>query len=249
MRLGVALLVPAPFDREVDAFRRALGDRSYGRIPAHLTLVPPVNVAAGRLGDALAVLRAAAAVTRPFTVELGAPATFLPDTPVLYLPVTAGADQIHALRERIFVDPLARELTWPFVPHVTVAEEASPERVDAARTAMADYAATMTFNRVHLLRQQDDRMWRVVAEAQFAPARIIGRGGLELELATTTTADPQAQTLLADLSRQAAVVTARREGVVAGVAALALGPGEAALGTAEHLHAALQSAALEILED
>ena len=44
VRLGVALLIPPPFDREVDGLRRALDDGSLGRIPAHLTLVPPVNV-------------------------------------------------------------------------------------------------------------------------------------------------------------------------------------------------------------
>ena len=30
------------------------------------------------------------------------------------------------LRDRVFREPLARTLTWPFVPHVTLAEEAPP---------------------------------------------------------------------------------------------------------------------------
>ncbi len=61
VRLGVALLVPPPFDTEIDGLRRALGDGALGRIPAHLTLVPPVNVREERLGEALAALRRAAA--------------------------------------------------------------------------------------------------------------------------------------------------------------------------------------------
>ena len=60
-RLGVALLLPAGVSAEVDGLRRALGDGALGRIPAHLTLVPPVNVREDRLGHALAVLRSAAA--------------------------------------------------------------------------------------------------------------------------------------------------------------------------------------------
>ena len=114
-RLGVALLVPPPFDREVDALRRACDDGALGRLPAHLTLVPPVNVNEGNLGAALAVLREAAAATRPFAVELGPPASFLPDNPTLHLPVSGAAlEAVQALRDRVFREPLARPLTWPF---------------------------------------------------------------------------------------------------------------------------------------
>ncbi|MCU1449982.1 MAG: hypothetical protein JWP02_2152, partial [Acidimicrobiales bacterium] len=87
-RLGVALLVPSPLDREVDALRRACDDGALGHIPSHLTLVPPVNVREDAMADALRVLRKAAAPIRPFTVELGPPATFLPDNPTLYLAVS-----------------------------------------------------------------------------------------------------------------------------------------------------------------
>ena len=38
------------------------------------------------------------------------PTTFLPDNPVLYLPVTAGADEVLAARDRVFKEPFARPL-------------------------------------------------------------------------------------------------------------------------------------------
>jgi len=87
-RLGVALLLPAPFDREVDALRRACDDGALGRIPSHLTLVPPVNVREDAMADALRALRGAAASIAPFTLQLGPPATLLPDNPTLYLSVS-----------------------------------------------------------------------------------------------------------------------------------------------------------------
>ena len=62
-RLGVVLLLDAPVADEVDGLRKALGDTSFGRIPAHLTLVPPVNV--HRDGSTAALARLRAAASRP----------------------------------------------------------------------------------------------------------------------------------------------------------------------------------------
>lgn len=234
MRLGVALLVPAPLNAEIDGLRRALGDGALGRIPAHLTLVPPVNVREDRLGEALAVLRRAAAATRPFTLALGPPATFLPDSPTVYLAVD-GQDTVRALRDRVFADPLARPLTWPFVPHVTVADDADPERIRAALTALADYRVEATFARVHLLREGAGRVWTPIADAPFTAPAVIGRGGLPLELTVTEQVDPEAGALARSEGVVRLVVTARSAGIVAGYA-----EGWCAGGTA-HLGAVIES--------
>ncbi len=229
--------------------RRALDDGTLGRMPAHLTLVPPVNVREDRLGEALAVLRRAAAATRPFTVTLGPPATFLPDNPTLYLAV---AGDVHALRDRVFVDPLARPLTWPFVPHVTLADEADPTRIAAALQALAGYTVDVTFDRVHLLREGPGRVWSPIADAEFAPPAVIGRGGLPVEITVTETVDPEARALA---GAQPLVVTARAGGVVAGyaegwcrppaahLASMVVAPDQAHLGVDRHLLAAFRSEA------
>jgi 2'-5' RNA ligase len=247
VRLGVALLVPAPLDSEVDGMRRALGDGTLGRMPAHLTLVPPVNVREDRLGEALAVLRRAAAATRPFTITLGPPATFLPDSPTVYLSV---AGDVQALRDRVFVDPLARPLTWPFVPHVTLADEADPDRIAAALHALAGYTVDVAFDRVHLLREGPGRVWTPIADAAFAPPAVIGRGGLPVEITVTQTVDPQARALA---GAEPLVVTARVDGAVAGyaegwcrppvahVSLLVTDPEHAYLGVAGHVLAAFRS--------
>ena len=253
MRLGVALLVPPPLDAEIDGLRRALGDGALGRIPAHLTLVPPVNVREDRLAGALAVLRAAASATRPFTVSLGPLATFLPDNPTLHLDVADDDACVRALRDRVFLDPLARPLTWPFVPHVTLADEADPDRIDAALSALADYRVDVTFSKVHLLREGPGRVWAPIADATFAPPAVIGRGGLPIELTVTGAVDPEA----ARLGPARLVVTARAEGAVAGyvegwcesgaahVSALVVAPGHLHLGVGRHLLAAFRSEAAE----
>lgn len=261
MRLGVALLVPPPLDSEVDGLRRAVGDGALGRIPAHLTLVPPVNVREDRLGEALAVLRAAAAATRPFTVTLGPPGSFLPDSPTLFLAVAGtGRDDVVALRDRVFVDPLARPLTWPFVPHVTLADEATPERIAAAVGALGDYRVDARFTRVHLLREERGRIWVPIADAPFAPPAVIGRGGLPVELTVTDQLDPPTRALGQPEGSTPLAITARTDGVVAGyvegwcdgdrsgdgtatVSALVVGPAGTELGVRRHLLAAFESEA------
>lgn len=169
LRLGAALLLPPAVATEVDGLRRALGDGSLGRIPAHLTLVPPVNVREPDVPGALTVLREAAAGSGPLTLELGPVASFLPDNPVLYLAVGGDVDALRRLRDGVFVPPLERTLAWPWVPHVTLADEAEPARIEAALEGLAGYRATAVVDRVHLLREEraegGDRVWRPYADA------------------------------------------------------------------------------------
>jgi 2'-5' RNA ligase len=136
-------------------------------MPAHLTLVPPVNVPQERYEDAFALLAGAASATQPFTVQLGAPATFLPDSPTLYLPV-ADEDRpaLATLRTLLFREPLKRPLTWPFVPHITIGDDIPPGRIEAALIALRCYSAQVAFDRVHLLREFN-HVWRPVADAQL----------------------------------------------------------------------------------
>ena len=232
-RLGVALLLPPAPAAEVDGLRRAVEDGTLGRIPAHLTLVPPVNVRADRVGDALAVLRAAAASVGPAPVALtlGPPATFLPDAPVLYLAVGGELERLRSLRDTVFVEPLARPLTWPWVPHVTLADEADPDRIAAALIALAGYQTDVAFERVHLLQEGPGRVWTPIADAPFGPPAVVGRGGLALELTPSKLLDPEAAAFLPrPLSSTAPTagallgnersfaLTARREGAAVGLA-------------------------------
>ena len=254
-RLGVALLLPPTVAAEVDGLRRAVGDGALGRIPPHVTLVPPVNVREDRLGDALAVLRAAASRTRPLDLALGPPATFLPDNPVLYLGVDGDLAGLRALRDAVFAEPLARPLTWRWVPHVTLADEASPERIAAAMAALDGYRVAARFERVHLLREGPGRVWTPVAGAPFAPPAVVGRGGLALEVGTSERVDPEAAALV-ERGRPFAV-TARRDGVVVGaargasdgtearLACLVVAEGERGQGVGSRLLAAVESLAAE----
>ena len=105
-RLGVVLVLPDPVATEIDGLRRACADPSLELVPTHITLVPPVNVNATNLAGAIEVLRSAAAATEPLRLSVGPAATFLPDTPVLYLAVSGDFAELARLRDRVSRGPL-----------------------------------------------------------------------------------------------------------------------------------------------
>ena len=238
VRLGVVLLVPPPVAVEVDGLRRALGDGALRAIAPHITLVPPVNVRDDRLLDAVDVLRRAAAAHRPLTLTIGPAATFAPDSPTLYLSVDDGDEgrRIDAIRDAVFVEPLQRRIDWPFVPHVTLADEAIDARLAAAVTALADYRAEIALDRVHLMQEQADHTWTPIADAPLGAGPVVrnrGAPGMELELTTTNERAPETRAFenrewsshdQAELGRGVEwfedpfVISARRDHRVVGVA-------------------------------
>lgn len=270
-RLGVALLIPEPASSDINALRRALGDTQLDRIPTHLTLVPPINVRESDLPAVLDLIRGAGAATRPFHLALGPVTTFLPDAPVAYLGVSGDLEAVHALRELVFVPPIERDLTWPYVPHVTVLDEGEPERINAAIAALQDFRAEIAIQDVTLLEQQG-RVWRPLADAAFGAPAIVGRGSLDLQIHGSFEPDPHAMAFLERnwLAHDAAMfhgstrwerndftLTARRNSQVIGVAigwtALGVGylgellvdPTCRGEGVGSHLLAALEQLARE----
>ncbi len=191
--MGVVLLLPSDVTAAVDGIRRACGDRSLGRVPAHVTLVPPVNVRAAALDAAGAVVRAAAAAAAPFELTLGPAATFHPVTPVAHLGVGGDLEALSRLRAAVHVPPLDPVERFPFVPHVTLVDGAPEARLLALVDALVAPLATFVVDAVHLLeeRRDDDgvRRWRPVVSVPFASTARLERGGLRVELATEAVGD------------------------------------------------------------
>ncbi len=234
-RLGVALLLDPPISDQVDGLRRGLGDPSLDRVPSHLTLVPPVNIRADQLSAALGVLRrAAAGQPGPLRLTLGRLATFQPDNPVLYLEVGGDLPRLQTLRDAAFAPPLERSLSWPWVPHVTVADTATEDRIAAALTALDRFAVVTWVEYVTLLQEDRGRLWRPIADVALGAPTVVGRGGLPLEITRSRLLDPESHELLRAVWPAAGdagdaaetgwapsfppiVLSARREGQVVGV--------------------------------
>lgn len=221
----MALLVPQPLATEIEGIRRACGDPRRGRIAPHITLVPPVNVAAEQVSDALEVVRLAGAQTGPLHLVFGAPSTFAPTTPLAWLSVGGDVGSLADLRGRLDRAPWARPTGRSFVPHVTVSAKLDEARLQATLLALADFEAAVTIDRVHVLenRQLGDGRWgwQPLVDAPLGRRRaVVGSGGLEVELSISERVDPDARLLMSASERRSGrglAVTARRDGMAVGV--------------------------------
>jgi 2'-5' RNA ligase len=259
-RLAVALLLPQPWATEIDGLRRASGDLQLARVAPHVTLVPPINVREVDLPAVLGSLRAAAAsVPGPLHLGLGPTATFLPDSPVLYLRVTGPAVDdglLAGIRAVLRTGPLDRPDRWPFVPHVTLAQDQPAERLTAGAAALADYLISLVVDRLHLLEERSGadggRRWVPVADALFGPRVVVGRGSLPLELTTGSLVDPEAAEVLSppdsmeDGSGVRRIVVTARRAETAEVVGVAAGDAD---GTMPQVLAVVPSAVGEGVED
>ncbi|MHB1988612.1 MAG: GNAT family N-acetyltransferase [Acidimicrobiales bacterium] len=196
-RLTVSLVLAGDVAREIDGMRRGLGAGALERIAPHVTLVPPLNVRDDDLDQAVEVVRLAAQRCGPLRLELGPPQTFWPVAPVVYLAVGGDLEALDALREALRAGPLATPSSRDsrrqrrFVPHVTLDQNIEPSRIDSALQALCSYRATVTVERVTVLELREAaRSWQPLATSHLGRPKVVGRGGLEVELSVTAMLDP-----------------------------------------------------------
>lgn len=193
-RVLVALVPPEPILEPLRALRSLVGAPSVERITPHVTLVPPLNL---RRSDAelRAHLRDAVRDLRPFELWLGPGASFAPENPTLHLRVggdEAATDALVQLRQRLRSDVLDREDRHGFVPHLTLRRGAGSAATAAAAEVLAGRLGPWQVDRIHLLDQVHDERgtaWSVSAEEPFGGPVVVGRGGVELHLRTSSTAE------------------------------------------------------------
>jgi len=139
--IGVAVAVPEPWGSELESFRASFGDPLAGSVPAHITVLPPTEVAEADLDAVDRHLAEAAAGVAAFDVELHGTATFRPVSPVVFVVVAAGISSCETLQEAVRRPPLARDLEHPYHPHVTVAHHLPDDVLDRAYESLSGFRA------------------------------------------------------------------------------------------------------------
>lgn len=196
---AVALLPPEPLAAQVEALRSALGDPRRVDLPAHLTLVPPIDLDGDRSAQLPDVLRSVARGVEPFTLHVGPATTFAPRTMTLHLGITGDLERLGALRDALRVAPLDRPDEHDFVPHVTLLQRARADQIEAGTTLLAEPLGEWHVGSLHLLerlRPDSGPIWHAVAQEPLGGPDVVGRGGVELHLRSIETVEPAAAELI-----------------------------------------------------
>lgn len=164
--VGVAIEIPQPFGAELDAARGRF-DPADGDMPAHVTILAPIDIDDDVMVAVLAHLEGVAARTEPFTMSLRGSGTFRPVSPVVFVSVVDGAAACEQLERDVRCGVLAVDTRFPYHPHVTVAHDVPVDVLDRAERELADYSAT-TDIRSMALHENVDGAWILVREFVFS---------------------------------------------------------------------------------
>jgi 2'-5' RNA ligase len=164
--VGVAVAVPEPYGSYLRDCRAGFGDPEAHRIPPHITLLPPTEVACADEGAVVEHLHRVAAASHAFTVHLRGTASFRPVSPVVFVQLVAGIAECERLESAVRAGPLERDLAFYYHPHVTAAHHLSDERLDRAAAALETFDAVFEVTEFLLYEHGEDGVWR--PERSFA---------------------------------------------------------------------------------
>ncbi|NEC91918.1 2'-5' RNA ligase family protein [Streptomyces sp. SID12501] len=170
--IGVSISVPEPHGSLLQQRRAGFGDAAAHGIPTHVTLLPPTEVDSETLPAIEAYLVEVAATGRPFPMRLSGTGTFRPVSPVVFVKIAEGAEACTWLQKQVrdASGPVARELQFPYHPHVTVAHSIAEEAMDRAFAELADYEADWPCTGFALYERGPDEVWRKLREYTFGAA-------------------------------------------------------------------------------
>ena len=160
---AVVAYLPGRLAEFVDHLRQRFNPACAAWLP-HVTILPrrPLHTTPE---EALATIREKCLSLEPFAVSLDCVSTFWPVTGVVYLSFAAGSQRLIALHDALNHGCLEREEPFPFVPHVTVAQEldeASAQAVlEEVSRAWSHYEGETSF-RIELLsfvQQAPENRW------------------------------------------------------------------------------------------
>jgi 2'-5' RNA ligase len=162
--LGVVVPVPEPWAQLLVEWRGKVGDPQASLVPPHVTLLPPTEVA---VADRPAITAHLAQVARrhpPFAVHLSGTGTFRPISEVVFVAVARGIADCELIATDVRTGPLARSLTFPYHPHVTVAHDVPTDMLDMAYAGLADLQAEFRVDSFTEFEQLPGGAWAVARE-------------------------------------------------------------------------------------
>ena len=171
LTIGVAIAIPEPWARALQAYRTSIGDVTAERIPTHITLVPPTEVREDQLAEIEEHLEVAAAGLEAFRIHLRGTGTFRPVSPVVFISLVEGISQTEQLAAVIRQGPLHTELEFPYHPHVTIARELPDDVLDRAFDELATFECVFDAEEFHLYVHDEETGWAPTRDFPLLAAR------------------------------------------------------------------------------
>lgn len=158
--IGVAIAIPEPYGQELQRVREGYGDPLARFIPTHITLLPPTEVPSDDLDRIEKHLRTIAESEEPFEIHLRGTGTFLPVSPVVFVSIALGISECERIEAKVRSGPLARDLTFPYHPHVTIAHHLPEPVLRTAFEEMSRYETRFGVWGFSLYEHGTDGVWR-----------------------------------------------------------------------------------------
>lgn len=165
--ISVVAYLPEKLGQYVDDLRRRLNPR-FAAWLAHVTILPPRPLSA-TAEEMLAHLRKKCVLLDPFEATLDGVLTFWPVNGVVYLSVSKGFRSLVELHDQLNCGCLERVENFPYVPHVTLAQELDERETQAvlkeATQEWARYKGEKSFRvgSLSLVRLEADQRWNDMA--------------------------------------------------------------------------------------
>jgi 2'-5' RNA ligase len=157
--IGVSIAVPDPCGSELQGYRVSLGDDDARRIPTHITLLPPTDLADHSLDEVATHLDAAAGSCDRFPIHLRGTGTFRPTSPVVFVGVVEGISDCELLAKSVCSGPLEVDLEFPYHPHVTIAHHRPEAVLDRAFAELAGFECEFEVQEFWLYEFHDGAGW------------------------------------------------------------------------------------------
>jgi 2'-5' RNA ligase len=101
-------------------------------------------------------------------MHLSGTGTFRPVSDVVFIAVARGIGDCELLAGDVRRGPLARSLSYPYHPHVTVAHDVAPDMLEFAYSGLADLSAEFTVEHFTEFEQTASGAWTVAREYRLS---------------------------------------------------------------------------------
>jgi 2'-5' RNA ligase len=166
---ALVVYIPDPLAKFLDDLRREL---TPGCLPrAHVTILPPRSLAVG-VAAATEAARAVVSSFAPFDIVPGEVEIFRTSN-VIYIGITEGERELREIYHALNQGPLASTEPFPYHPHITLAQNLTPDQVQPfqqlAKNRWANFLPSRRIRaeRACFVQSRADAAWLDLAEFRF----------------------------------------------------------------------------------